>query len=264
MRKSNPYISVVVNCDTRNESNQEQGLFNGTVNLDFLTDGVFNKIKFFEGFDIEVILFVDQHNPIPERALAYIHSICDTVVIRKHSHEEKFNDTNYWQALAMARGTYVAHFDGDMAAFTSGTEPIERMINLLETYDYVSYPDRNSPNPDHNSNYDYYWCSTRFFMCKRETLDFTEIRKCLADMDYLYGKYPASVRNPWFEHVIALISKYAGKGVYYPPMDVDHYAIFCWGSYERFTFQRLHQLSYEEVKQFINARGIHYPCNLNA
>jgi len=47
-------ISVVINCDTRPEKNEQTGLFGGVCNEDFLTDGVFNKIKFFDGFNIEI------------------------------------------------------------------------------------------------------------------------------------------------------------------------------------------------------------------
>src|SRR6187551_3640279 len=142
-----PFISIVINCDTRPEKNSNDGLFNGAINSDFLTDGVFNKIKFFDGFDIETILFLDKHNEVPEKSLSYIHAICDTVVIRKHTHEEKFNDANYVSALSLARGEIVVHFDGDMGAFTSGKEAIEEMISLLDTYDYVSYPSFWSPYP---------------------------------------------------------------------------------------------------------------------
>lgn len=258
-----PLISIVINADTRNEKPTNDGLFNGVINLDFITDGVYNKIQFLRGFDIEVILFIDKHNEIPEKALSYIHSICDTVVIRRHTHEEKFNDQNYISALSLARGEYIMHVDQDVAAFSYKKEYVEEMIALLEKYDYISYPSHWSPNPTYDENYDYFWCSTRFFMCKRSTLDFTEIKKCLSDMDYLYSKYPASVKNPWTEHIIALISKYTGKGVYYPPIDLRKLAIFTWGKYDTFTLRRLNELPYEEVANWVASKGIHYPCDVN-
>lgn len=258
-------LSLCINLDTRSQRDQQEGLFSGAVNLDFLTDGIFNKQKFLHGFDFETIVFIDKHNDIPQQTLDYLHSICDTVVVRKHTHEEKFNDWNYWSALSLCRGDIIMHFDQDVNAFTSGQESVQELINLLDNYDYVSYPSHWSPYPDHNENYDYYWCSTRFFMCKRETLDFTEIKKCLQNMDYLYGKYPASVHNPWFEHIIALISKYTGKGVYYPKIEYDKLSIFTWETYETYTLRRLNELPYEEVKQWIlNKGGIFYPNNLLA
>jgi hypothetical protein len=257
-----PQISIVINCDTRKPKNEQHGLFDGVVNQDFLTDGIFNKMAFFEGFDIETIVFIDEHNPVPEATLIYLRSIVDTVVIRKHTHEEKFNDWNYWSALALARGEIVCHFDQDVCAFASGKEAVQEMIDILEYHDYVSYPSHWTPYPTHDPNYDYYWCSTRFFMCKRETLDFTEIKKCLQDMDYLYGKYPASVKNPWFEHIIALISKYTGKGVYYPKIDLSKLIIFTWGRYDSYTLRRLNEQSYLEVSEWVGKRGIHYPVDV--
>lgn len=256
-------VSIVINADTRPERKEQEGLFSGTVNEDFLNDGVFNKIKFFQGFDIEVILFIDIHNLIPESTLEYIRSICDVVVLRRHTDEPKFNDWNYWGALSMARGEIIVHFDQDTAAFSSSKEAVQGMIDLLGIYDYVSYPSLFSPNPDSNPNYDYYWCSTRFFMCKRETLDFTEIRKCLEDSDFLYGRYPASVRNPWMEHVLALISKYKGNGVYYPPISLDKLAIFSWGSYEKYTLRRLNEYTYEELTNWLSIHPILYPNDIS-
>lgn len=258
-----PLLSIVINCDTRPQKDEQTGLFGGVCNEDFLTDGIYNKIKFFEGFDIETIVFVDEHIPVSETTLTYLRSICNVVVIRKHTEEEKFNDFNYVSALSMCRGKFVWHFDQDMCAFASSPQAVQEMIDLLDKYDYVSYPSQWSPNPTHDPNYDYYWCSTRSFLCKRETLDFTEIIKCLQDSDYLYGKYPASVRNPWTEHILALISKYTGKGVYYPPIDHDKLIIFCWENYEQWVLKRLNEYSFEQVKDFVRkCGGVFYPNNL--
>ena len=257
-------ISVVINCDTRRTNHQQGGLFNGVVAEDFLTDGIYNKVKFFEGFDAEFIVFIDEHYYVPESTLAYLRTICNTVVVRKHTHEEKFNDYNYLSALQLARGEIICHFDQDIAAFARSKESLIGLIGLLEGFTFVSYPSPLAPLPAHDPNYDYVWCSTRFFMCKREALDFTEIAKCLRDSDYLYGKYPASVRNPWVEHVLGLHAKYNGKGVIYPPIDLNEITIFCWDNYERFTLKRLNELPYEEVKKFVESSGgIHYPNNLS-
>jgi hypothetical protein len=258
-----PTISVIINADTRPQRDEQTGLFSGVCNEDFLIDGIFNKIQFFKGFDIETIVFIDEHLPVPDKTLEYLRSMCDCVVIRKHTKEEKFNDWNYWSALMLARGTYIAHFDQDSAAFTSSPEAVQDFINGLEVYDFISYPSHWSPAPVHDPNYDYYWCSTRFFMCKRETLDFTEIKKCLQDSDYLYGKYPASVRTPWAEHILGLISKYTGKGVYYPPIQLDRIAIFSWANYEQWVLRRLNEYSYGQIVEFINSKGgIQYPNDI--
>lgn len=266
-RTNNPYISLCVNLDTRGERNQQEGLFAGCVNLDFLTSGVFNKCKFLNDFDYEVVVHIDEHHDVDEKTLFYLRSLCDVVIIRTHTQEEKFNDNNYIRALQACSGDIIMHMDGDEAAFTSSKESVQELIDLLEHYDYVSYPCKMSPNPDYNENYDYWWCSTRFFICKRETLDFTEIKKCLSDSDYLYGKYPASVRNPWLEHICGLHAKYLGKkkGVFYPPIDLDKLAIFTWESYEQYRLTMLNEMPYEEVKNWIISRGgIQYPNNVKA
>ena len=260
-----PTISVVINVDTRSERNSDGGLFSGVVNTDFLTDNVYNKVKFFSGHEIELIVFIDKHNELPPESVEYLRGICDTLVIRKHSNEEKFNDWNYWSALALARGEYIAHFDQDVSAFTSSPDHVTNLLALLEQYDFVSYPSHWSPNAVDDKNYDYTWCSTRFFMCKRETLDFSEIKKCLQDYDYLYSTYTASVRNPWTEHILGLIAKHKGKGVYYPPIQMNDYLIFTWGNYERYLLMRLNEQTYEDVRNWVLSKGgIHYPNNVNA
>lgn len=256
-------VSIIINCDTRPENNSENGLTKGVVSRDFLTDGLLNKVKFFSGFELEVIMCIDEHEPIAEEDFNYMKTLASTIVIRKHTDEPKFNDWNYWRALAMASGDIICHFDQDSVAFSSSPSAVQEMIDLLDKYDYVSYPSHWSPNPVVDLNYDYWWCSTRFFMCKRTTLDLTEIKKCLEDSGYLYEKYPASVRNPWMEHVLGLTAKYTGNGVYYPPMELDKLAIFSWGSYDKWILRRLNGYSYDEIKNWLNSHPILYPNNIN-
>lgn len=270
------YLSVVINVDTRsgfaeNESNATE-MFNGCKSIDFLIDGVQNKINFFEGLDKEIILFIDQHEAIPEGVLNTLRGMVDTLVIRKHDKRfgdmkeyNKFNDLNYLSALQMARGEYIAHFDQDCAAFTRTPDSVNNLIKHLDTYSFVSYPSHWSPRAVNDPNYDYDWVSTRFFICKREALDFTEIQKCLLSDEYLYGEYPASRRNGWFEHVIGLHAKYNGKGVYYPPIELDNYSIFCWNKYITGVLGKLNKYHYDEVKNYINhCSGIVYPADITA
>jgi hypothetical protein len=273
---SAPYLSLVVNCDTRSgfmdQETTAAHMFDGCRSLDFILDGVSNKQLFLRGFEFETIVYIDEHNKIPDDVLVKLREIADTVVIRKHDKRfgdiknyEKFNDLNYLAALQMARGQYILHFDQDCAAFTQDEVSIHYLIGLLSQYDFISYPSRWSPDPVHDPSYDYRWCSTRFFICKRESLDFTEIQKCLINSDYLYSKYPASKQNPWTEHAIALISKYTGKGVFYPPMELDRYTIFCWNNYKIGVLGKLNGMTYDEVKKYISdCSGIHYPCDVTA
>ena len=145
-----PDISVVINCDTRSQRDEQSGLFNGVVNLDFLTDGIFNKIKFFDGFDIEVIVYVDEHNPVDEKTLDYLRAICSCVVIRKHTNENSFNDYNYLSALSLARGKYIAHNYLYAVLFlrqnrlTVGV--YQNYKSFCDNYDFVAY----DPPPELN------------------------------------------------------------------------------------------------------------------
>lgn len=259
-------ISIVLNCDTRSgflENNTvATQMFSGCVSEDFLTDGLKNKINFFDGFEKEVVLFVDQHNPIPEKTIETIQSLASTVVIRKHTNEPLFNDRNYLEALSLCRGDIIAHFDQDVSAFTSSPLHVQNLINLLDTYDYVSYPSHWSPRAVDDPSYNYNWCSTRFFMCKRETLDFNEINRCF-DYNHYIKEYPVSKVNPWMEHWLGAAATFKGKGVYYPPVELNDYAIFSWSSYEKYTLRRLNLLPYEEVKKFIHdCGGVQYPCDI--
>lgn len=259
-----PTISIIINCDTREEKKEQSGLFSGTVNKDFLTDGIYNKQKFFSGFDIETIVFIDKHQEIPEKALNYLYRYCDTVVIRKHTNENSFNDYNYLNALSLARGKYVCHCDQDTACFTSSKEPIEQMIKWLEEYRFVSYPSRWSPRAiDDNSFGQRTWASTRFFMCKRESLKLDELKRCIEEPNYGYEKYGDSPRRcNWLEHFLTLTNN---DSCYYPPINLDTHAIFSWSKYEELTLMRLNELPYPDVKRFIDERGgINYPCDVAA
>lgn len=255
-----PLLSIVINCDTRNENNTFGGEnLKGCVSEDFLTDGVWNKVKFFDEFDKEVIVCIDEHNPVKGETLKYIRSISDCVLIRKHTLEPKFNDYNYLRGLSLASGDIIIKIDQDTNCFTSSKDYVQELINLLDTHTVVSYPSMFSPNPDVNSNYDYWWASTRFVMFKKDFLDLTEIKKCLQDSDFLYTKYPASVFNPWLEHICGLQAKYNGNGTYYPPIEENKGLIFSWSGYEKYTLRRLNELSYNEVKDWVGSRKINYP-----
>lgn len=260
-------ISICVNVDTRPENGNNETMFNGVVDRDFLTDGLINKKKLFEGFNTELIAFVDEHEPIDEKTLIQMKAICDTLVIRKHNKSFEyqdnfaaFNDFNYIQCLNQARGRFVFHFDGDVAAFTSSQQSIKAILNKLEEVPFVSYPSLWSPNPVDDSTFNgHFWVSTRFFACKRSTLDFTEIIKCQLDYDYWKEKYPRARLCHWLEH---LLCKYPND-VYYPPVDFDKFILFTWENYHKYTLQRLNYQTFEEVKEWVKSKDYHYPNNLS-
>lgn len=266
------FLSIVINVDTRKESSENRKMFNGVVDRDFLFEGIENKRNFFKGFDAEYIVMVDEHEDLTPEELRKLKFVSDTLIVRRHSKrfedivEAPFhNDLNYLTALFSARGKYVFHFDGDVAAFTSSQEPIVNIINTLDRVDYVSYPSHWSPHPTHDESFGgRYWASTRFFACKRSTLDFGELVRCQLDYDYWKETYPVPRLCHWLEHLLSSIAWNKGNGVFYPPMELDRYAIFTWGRYDKYIYNRLNHQTYEEVKEWINARGIYYPNDLNA
>lgn len=263
-----PKISIVINLDTRPENLEEGEMGKGVVHDDFLFMGVQNKIDFFKGFDVEVILFVDMVEPLHPMTIHGLTQISDKVVFSKHKPwgsgncMAKPNDYNYLHALSLARGEYVVHFDMDMAAFTRDEMPIWEMILWLESYDYVSYPSEHSPAPCHDDSFDYWWVSTRFFMCKRTTLNIALITRCLDDEAVLDKYFPSVKKLGWMEHVLGRTAK---RGVIYPPFDLTNYAIWSWRKYIPNTYAQLSTMSYDEIGEYINkCRGIFYVCDLTA
>jgi len=261
-----PKISVVINVDTRPENLVEGQMGSGVTSMELIVEGINNKVKFFKNFDIELILYVDVHEDIHPMSLAYLTRVCDKVCFSRHvKGKEKQNDYNYLKALQLASGDYIAHFDMDMAAFTRDEMPIWNLINLLETYTFVSYPAQHSPAPCHDDSFDYWWVSTRFFMCKRRELNFHFISKCLEDIQFFNRAYPSTKNLHWFEHILGRIAKENSMyPVIYPTMDLTNYAIWSWESYLPGTLSALNTLNYDDVGLYINkCGGIHYPCNLN-
>jgi hypothetical protein len=263
-------ISCVINVDTRPENLENKEMFHGVVSRDFIIDGVINKVNLFKGLDAEIIVFVDEHEPLTDKELIQLKALTTTLVIRKHNRKFEdndnfpaFNDFNYIQAIAQARGKYIFHFDGDVAAFAISPEPIQEIIDLLEKYDYVSYPSLWSPDPVHDASFQgKYWASTRFFACKRETFNIGEIIKCQLDYDYWTKTYPMPRICHWLEHIIASHAWHKGKGVYYPPVDFSRFILFTWENYHKYTLQRLNSQSFEDVRKWVATRNFHYPNNL--
>jgi hypothetical protein len=163
--------------------------------------------------------------------------------------------------LQLASGDIVMHFDQDCAAFSSSKESLQEMIDLLEKYDYVSYPSHWTPNAVIDHTFNYKWVSTRFFVCKRQTLNFPEIIKCLTDYEYFCNTYKPSRACHWTEHFLGLISN---SNVFYPPIQLHKVAIFSWGSYRQGTLSELNNMNYEQVKDWVGSRGIRYPNDLDA
>lgn len=256
-------ISLIINCDTRLENAQQDGLFSGTVNMDFLTEGVRNKQLFFSGFDIETILYVDLHTDIPEEELVFIRKSVDCLIIRKHTNENCFNDWNYWRAFSMASGDIICHCDQDTAAFTSGKEYIDELIGYLDNYSFCAYPSYWTPKAIDDSSFGHRtWASTRFFLCKKESLKLDELANCIREPEWGYSKYGDSPRRVnWTEHYLTLINN---DSCIYPPIELQKGAIFSWASYSKWTLRRLNDFPYSKIVDWISSRGgIHYPVDVN-
>lgn len=258
-----PTISVVINADSRPENLNENGLSNGVVSRDFLDEGIRNKQLFFKGFDIETILFLDKHEDIEPETLNYIYSVCDTVCIRKHTHEPSFNCYNYLAALSLARGEIICHVDQDTNLFTSGKEYVEELISHLDSHKFVSYPSYWSPKPVIDESFgNRTWASTRFFMCKRDTINIEILRNCIKEPNWAYENYGDSPRRVnWLEHFLTLTN---GDDCYYPPIELNKGAIFSWGRYEKWLLRRLNEYPYDKLKEWVYSHPIHYPVDIDA
>lgn len=255
-------ISLLLNCDTRPEKDVVGDMFDGVRSWDFLTDGLQNKIQFFDGFDLETIVWVDEHVPVPHDVLDQMRSMADRVVLSKHSRKYRdvtsfspFNDINYIQTFALARGEVIAHFDQDTAAFRSSKAEVDKLLSYLDRYKFVSYPSSASPKCVDDSSFgDHVWASTRFFLCRKETINLTELEEAVWEPETLYAKYhkPVRVCN-WVEHFLGVSSK---NSVLYPPLSKE-LLIFPWQSYSKGTLKTFNSMPFSEASEKLIRAGAH-------
>ena len=281
-------ISLAINLDTRPgflEQKTEQGtMLNGTRSLDFFTDGIINKVRFFEGHELETTVFIDVHDPLPKETQDRLlemqtNGIIDNLVFNRHTEKylgeyfPKWNDLNFLNAMTITRGDYLVHFDGDMNAFIEDRSVVDEWLKWLdeEKYQYICYPSQHSPGPAVDGRYkSYWWASTRFFITKRmndlypNISEYSEIVKCLSDSNYLFKNYaedPNEPKNPWLEHILGMWAV-SQKRVYYPPIEPNRYLIFAWSRYYSGVLQHLNEWPYEKVVEYVNK--ISYPCDVAA
>ncbi len=251
-------ISVVINADTRQGWQNEQsavgdytdGFLHGVRSVDFLLDGVQNKMDYFRGHSCECILYIDQHEPLPDELFMQVVELVKSygnnsqVVIKSHDRiKYRWNDYLYIESLKLATGDYIAHFDNDANAFrVEGSNIIEKYLSWLEEYKFVCQP-TDLPKEEHGM----FWASSRFFICKRETLSFVEIESNLTSP--LKGRH-----TPCFEHVISVLND---ESVLYPPREDDKYIVFCWARYFKGTMKKLNKMQPEQALKYIFRCGIH-------
>lgn len=263
-------ISVVVNLDSRagvgNQVSTFTGHNDGARSWDFFTDGLVNKRRFFDGFDIDVIAYIDETIRIPDEVLNKVRELADCVVIRRHFDNYRnstpfnlANDIRFMQALMMATGETIVHFDADCAAFAREKSAVEGWLGWLDTHKFVSYPSQWSPRPVDDASFGpHTWASTRAFACRRETLQFDEIERGLREPEWMWAKYGTPLRKlNWMEHTLARLN---GDSVTYPPRNDENLMLFCWSRYVAGTLARLNYMPYGEALAYVRqCGGIHYP-----
>lgn len=251
-------ISIVINADTRKGFNNqfmsvgefENGQPNGIRSVDLLTDGVINKMNFFRGYDTQCILYIDIHESIPDETMEKIREIVfsygndSKIVLHPHSESEnRWNDRLYIDAMKLADGDYIVHFDNDCNAFRSDEcNIIEQYFKWLDGgYNFICAP----IHPLQKERW--YWASTQFFICKKEILNFEIIESCLYTP--LMGKH-----NPCLEYTLGIL--YGEDTVLYPERNNNDYMVFCWWTYKRGLLKELNEKPYTEVKDFIINCGL--------
>jgi len=257
-----PTLSITINADSRrgyltNEKSSigdyAPGGQEGCRSIDFFLEGVKNKMNFFKEYNCQCLLYLDEHEPIPDGLFMQIVELVKSygnnsqVICKSHNRtRHRWYDYIYIEALKLAEGDYVVHFDCDTAAFKSyGSDIVEKYIKWLdEGYKYICYPIRNDETQ-------MWWASTRFFICKRETLRLEDAEDCLNN-DYLYKTYGRMRYDPYpccWEHTAAL--REPEGAVLYPPRTDKEYIIFCWVTYFKGTLKKLNDCNYEKIQEFI-------------
>ncbi len=251
-------ISLIINADNRigylNEKSTVgdygAGSLQGVRSKDLLTFGIQNKINFFKGYDIQCVVYLDVHEPLPDELLKEISEIVEPcgnnsrVVLAPHSKDKyRWNDHLYINALKYAEGAYTCHMDMDCACFKKEDfNIVEGYINLLNNgYKYICQPwDRIGD--------EMWWASTRYFFCKTETLDLAWLENNLTTP--VMGKH-----TPCVEHLLA-VKEGDGK-VLYPSREDDKYIIFCWASYFSGLMKYLMEQPYEKTIKYLQDCGLY-------
>lgn len=273
-------ISVAINTDTRTgwlndqfscgEDDHIEGL-HGVRSIDFMIDGVTNKMNFFSGCEhtLQCILYIDEHESLSNEHLRIITDNVEHygngshVIVNRCTNKTarmkdfRWCDWLYMDALRYAEGDYIVHFDGDTNAFrTPQCNIVSKYINWLDSgeWKFVSQP-TNMSVEDHGM----WWASTRFLIYKQNVIDYDEMKRCM-DNKYLLDNYPFAsslTRLPFcLEQTLGVM---AGKnGVLYPDRQDDEYCIFTWMKYFKGTLRWLNDMPYHLAKYYlIDVWGMH-------
>lgn len=257
-------ISIVINCDTRPGSDadcdqiREQAASPGVCgvhSLDFLTDGVVAKNRFLRtpGHELETIVYVDVHEPIPHEVRVRIQNLIAAGEITKfvetpHSkHRHRWNDRLYLDALSHVspHADYVAHFDGDCVGFRrAGYDHAARCIELIEDAEF-RFVCQQSPLTPHEHGMRH--ASTRFLFTRRAELDIPELER-LTDDAYRAATFPGQ-HLPCLEHILG--ARAGAFGVCYPMAAYADCVVFSWVRYHRGTLAKLNAMPYADVRRYV-------------
>lgn len=275
-------IGIVINADTRlgwdrDSSKCEMGM--GCRSADFMLDGVLNKINFFRGYDVDVTVYVDVHCELDHDTYSkllnmFFNRKIHNLVLNRHMNRfmgqpiRQLQCTMYLNAFMMSRGYYIAHFDADAGAFRrDDCDIIERWMDWIDSgkYKYISYACDDSPNPCQPDGYEYYWPSTRFFFCRRDQINFEQIRYCFNDAIWVEAHGGNKHRYPnCMEQILGFLA--GPEKIYYPPKEFNQYMIFTWHTYYNGTARILDAMPYDKVHDHImnECGGICGPCDVHA
>jgi hypothetical protein len=170
----------------------------------------------------------------------------DRVEVRKFDHSlHRWNDRLYLNSLEFATGEYVAHFDQDVMAYRDPNSFIvQQYLQVLDEgkFKFICQPSVLSYE-DHLMDH----ASTRFFICKRDSLDIPELTACLDD-GYRRKNY-SDKHAPALEHIIGIVS---GLGtVLYPSMQWNDHVIASWTTYRSGLYAKLDTMTYPEIVHYL-------------
>lgn len=270
-----PLISICVNVDSRlgvdAATSAMTHMGNGARSWDFFLDSLETKRRFFHGLPTELIVMADEHIYIPSEIIDQMRDISDCVVIRKHSNYYRqadpsniANDIRYLQCMDMATGDIICKMDGDTMCYSRDEAAVSRLIGMLADHRFICYPTEHSPRCITDPSFGQRtWASTRFFLARREHIQFDALEKCLREPEWAYDTFGDSPKKcNWLEHFLSLSNN---DSVFYPPRMDDEILIWCWNSYRSGVIQGLNGMTFDQIRDYVLLNhGNVYPHEIQA
>lgn len=235
----------------------------GCRSIDFMTDAVIAKKWFIESElvdDSRVSLLVDEHEPITPALDELAAKVGDFVSVSNWNRSDhRWYDKIQIRALRMGIETgadVIVKWDGDCIGYRR--EGFDFFAHALELMDKTgaAYICQSTPlNPDeHGMKH----ASTRFFLCRAETLDLDKAEWLLDD--FQRAKTFPCRHLPCLEHILGAM---AGDRVCYPKSDYDNWVVWSWVKYFKGTIAKLNAATYGQVLGYIeDCGGVHGASDL--